>query len=119
MVLVVVTMVVVVAVVVVVLMVVDVVMVVVVVMVMVVVIVVVVACVQTKNKTKYWCLLACLSNSASPNYLLLPALLLTFQLMSSWRRRRAFAKPATPKITIYDVTEGVTLELDCHGGPMR
>ena len=48
-----------------------------------------------------------------------PALLLKLQLMSSWRRRCAFAKPATPKTRIYDVTEGVTLVLDCHDGPMR
>ena len=78
MVLVVVTMVVVVAVVVVVLMVVDVVMVVVEVMVMIAAMVVVVACVQTQKKTKDLSLLACLCTSATPTYLLLPALLSKF-----------------------------------------
>ena len=24
-----------------------------------------------------------------------------------------------PKITIYDVMEGITMVLDCHGGPMK
>ena len=92
--------------------------VVVVVMVMVAVMVVVVACVQTKKKTK-----VSLSWLAS----VLPQLQLVFSVCSSfkvpvdgsWRRRRPFAEPATPKITIYDVMEGVTLVLDCHDGPMR
>ena len=37
----------------------------------------------------------------------------------SWQRQHQFADTATLKITIYDVTEGATLVLDCHGGPMR
>ena len=92
--------------------------VVVVVMVMVAVMVVVVACVQTKKKTKF-----SLSWLAS----VLPQLQLVFSVCSSfkvpvdgsWRRRRPFAEPATPKITIYDVMEGVTLVLDCHDRLMR
>ena len=52
-------------------------------------------------------------------HLLLPVLLLKFQLMSSAQKRRTFAKTAPPKISIYDVTRDITLVLDCHGGPMR